>query len=101
MTYYLWAVALISALFGTLMLAASDRVAKSVNDLANRQIFDLAGKLNRFLPRQMQRFSAFCGQVILAVDDLLLPSRRSLGLVLIMVAIYLAFKLYLIGWGRG
>lgn len=147
MTYYLWAAALISALFGLLLLTASERTLKAVNALANRLVFDLEGKLGRgragffagalfwlvgiwvmhvsllvtrewpffflglgiftlglcyaFYPRLMEKVSALCAQEMLAFDDLVMFSRRSLGLVLIMVALYIVFKLYLIGGAGG
>jgi hypothetical protein len=101
MLYFLWAAALISALSGLFLLLAGDRAVQNVNDLANLLVFDLEGKFNRFAlySRLMKRFSAFCEQIILEIDKPLLFSRRSLGLVLILAALYLFFKLYLISAG--
>ncbi|KPJ67961.1 hypothetical protein AMJ44_07015 [candidate division WOR-1 bacterium DG_54_3] len=56
--------------------------------------FVIFGLLYIFTPNWLVRFSNLSGRVIITFDQIAIASRTSLGVVLILAAVYIFFKLF-------
>ncbi len=55
------------------------------------------GVLYLFIPRWMERLSDLADQVLFSTDELILGTRKSFGIILIVVGLYIYYAAYLSG----
>jgi hypothetical protein len=59
-------------------------------------IIVIFGVFYLFIPRWMERFSSLADQLLFSTDELVLGTRKSFGIILIVVGIYIYYAAYLL-----